>query len=176
MLSSMSRTWLRGSTRPEWGHLRARPRPPSPPPPLPPPLQPPSSGLLFGPSHQGQTHGIVRVCWGALPLGYFARGRVEKGPSKHSQRHCDSASTAFLLLSCFCTSLLFLASSRSPSLYSLSCLPPLCSTLFHLRLAVLLIFILFICTNSLQAICELRVSLLAVGCPFPGMPLIVQLN
>lgn len=171
----MSRTWLRGSTRPEWGHLRARPRPPSPPPPLPPPLQPPSSGLLLGPSYQGQTHGIVGVCGGAL--GYFARGRVWKGPSKRSQQHCDSASTTFLVLSCFCTSLLLLASSRSPSLYSLSCLPPSLQHSFHLRLAVLLVFILLsVLTHSLQAICELRVSLLAVGSPFPGMPLFTQWN
>lgn len=64
----MSRTWLRGSTRPEWGHLRARLRPPSPPPPpLPPLLQARSSGLLHRPQPPGadaRHRGDVLGCFG----------------------------------------------------------------------------------------------------------------
>lgn len=38
--------------------------------------------------HRGGCAGVL------LALGYFARGRVQKGPSKHSQQHCDRASPA----------------------------------------------------------------------------------
>lgn len=123
MLGSMSRTWLRGSTRPVWGQHRARPRPPSPPPPPLPLLQPHSSGLLLGPQPPGadaRHHGDVLGCFG---VGVFLL-EAESERSKHSQQqHCDSASTAFLVPSCFCTSLLFPFLASSGSLLSvLSCL------------------------------------------------------